>query len=202
MGEYAIRKSDSERVKIGTCEAMYYLRFEDRFKVQGEAHSVDPSKEPEGLFFRIPFRDEDNVPIGEYKDHNRGLRLYHFDGYYPVNSDNKTYADFNIPDLVDRPGIIQLRHDSGLLVNVSCYHGIKLPEVSADFSPGWNGKSWSLELVHLKAVKEGENIKVYPIVHCRHCRNMWRFDWSDIWNDIPEDMRERFEEYRGVGVAA
>ncbi len=30
MGEYAKRASDGVEVKIGTCEAMYYLRFEDR----------------------------------------------------------------------------------------------------------------------------------------------------------------------------
>jgi hypothetical protein len=29
MGEYATRKSDNEYIKIGTCESMYYLRFDD-----------------------------------------------------------------------------------------------------------------------------------------------------------------------------
>ena len=39
MGEYAIRKSDGESIKIGTCEDMYYLRYEDRFKVTPEEGS-------------------------------------------------------------------------------------------------------------------------------------------------------------------
>lgn len=34
MGEYAKRMRDGERVKIGTCENMYYLRFEERHQVE------------------------------------------------------------------------------------------------------------------------------------------------------------------------
>ncbi len=30
MGEYAKRLSDGTEIKIGTCEEMLYLRFEDR----------------------------------------------------------------------------------------------------------------------------------------------------------------------------
>ena len=43
MGEYAQRISDGERVKIGTCEDMLYLRFEDRAKVSALAGNVDPN---------------------------------------------------------------------------------------------------------------------------------------------------------------
>ena len=28
MGEYARRKTDGEKIKIGTCESMYYCRYE------------------------------------------------------------------------------------------------------------------------------------------------------------------------------
>jgi len=75
MGEYAIRKDDNVEVKIGTCEEMFYLRFEDRDKVRKLPGSLDPAKET-GIYFRLPFPDENDVRIGEYKDHARGCQLY------------------------------------------------------------------------------------------------------------------------------
>ena len=39
MGEYAIRKSDNDCIKIGTCEDMYYLRYEDQDKVTPDSGS-------------------------------------------------------------------------------------------------------------------------------------------------------------------
>lgn len=47
MGEYAVRISDGERIKIGTCEDMLYLRFEDRHKVSAENGSVNPNDDRE-----------------------------------------------------------------------------------------------------------------------------------------------------------
>lgn len=205
MGEYAIRRSDRERVKIGTCETMYYLRFEDRHKVQHEPGNVDPENDPDGLFFRIPFIDEDHVSIGEYNPHGRGLRLSHRDAepsHYAfdreTNERKAVYfnSDFADQELAATPGNIQLYdRASGLGVNVACYHGIKLPEGTKEMRPFWNGKGWSLELAHLKAMREEGEIVIYPVVHCRHCRSMWRYTWAELWNDIPADMRERFKEY-------
>ena len=60
MGEYA--KHDGHEVKIGTCEDMYYLRLEDCRKVQPIPNSLNPAT-CEGLRFRLPFPDEDNVQI-------------------------------------------------------------------------------------------------------------------------------------------
>ena len=69
MGEYAIRKSDGESIKIGTCEDMYYLRYEDRCKVTPEEGSGF------GYRWRLPFPDEDCIRPGEYGSGFRGIEL-------------------------------------------------------------------------------------------------------------------------------
>lgn len=184
MGEYAKRKSDGIKVKIGTCESMYYLRYEDRNKVEKIPHSLDASRE-KNLFWRIPFPDEDNIGIGEYNDHSRGLRLYK-PGEYGAD-------DFTDKETIKDPGTMQISHASGLLVNVKCYHGEKLPEGSDDVKAFWNGRSWFYELAHLKNMENGE---VLPVVRCRHCGHMWRYGWADILPYIAdEELKARLEIY-------
>jgi len=67
MGEYA--KFGNSEIKIGTCEDMYYLRFEDRYKVRHLPGNVDPNKDSEAahLRFRLPFPDEDHILPGGYE---------------------------------------------------------------------------------------------------------------------------------------
>ena len=69
MGEYAIRKSDRQSIKIGTCEDMYYLRFEDQDKVTPESGSDF------GYRWRIPFPSEDNILPGDYDGGFRQIDL-------------------------------------------------------------------------------------------------------------------------------
>lgn len=44
MGEYAKRKSDNQKIKIGTCQTMYYLRLEGRNQVEPIANNIDPDE--------------------------------------------------------------------------------------------------------------------------------------------------------------
>ena len=69
MGEYAIRKSDNQEIKIGTCEYMYYIRYEDRNKVSPLPNNTDCSKEL-NLIWRLPFPSEDHIQIGNYEPFN------------------------------------------------------------------------------------------------------------------------------------
>lgn len=183
MGEYAERKIDGQKIKIGTCENMYYIRYDDRHKVRPDNNSLDCSEE-KNLFWRLPFPDEDNILVGGYKDSFRALRLY-----------DKNSVNFRCEELAKKPGNMQLTHESGLLVNVTCYHGEKLPESSGDFKPCWNGKSWDYELESMKnhETKDGV-IELKPIVKCRHCRSIWRFDWDDIKDYIHGDMYSRLKK--------
>jgi hypothetical protein len=194
MGEYALRKSDEVEIKIGTCESMYYLRYEDRDKVSKLPNNLDPARDAIGLFFRLPFPDEDDVLAGDYKDHNRGLRLYQ-----SVNAGTASawHQDFTDESTVNEPGVIQLRHEaSGLLLNVPCYHGHKLPDVVAPMKAFWNGKGHAFELAHVKATEDG----VLPVVRCRHCGGMWRYAWADVMDYIEIPMRNRLRNHFAVRV--
>lgn len=182
MGEYAKRKSDGERIKIGTCESMYYLRYEDKDKVTPDLGSCF------GVYYRIPFVDEDGMRLGDYPDPFRGLRLY------KERDESGYYESFADPETVKYPGTIQLTHECGLLVNVKCFHGEKLPESSEDVKAHWNGKSWSYELAHIKDTGNG----LVPVVHCRHCRSMWSYSWADILPYTHGKMKARLEAYAGV----
>jgi hypothetical protein len=198
MGEYAIRKSDGAQIKIGTCEMMYYLRFEDRHKVRALVpNNVDPVLEAPELKFRLPYPDEDAVLPGDYTDYARGYRLWKKTGMGHCQ-------DFEDPDTVKDPGIIQLTHKSGLLLNVPCYHGHKLPDVATPMTAFWNGKSWSLELAWLRPAEYnvvGGKVSVFPVVQCRHCGHLWRYTWYDIWDYIADEkLRERLQVYRGNNI--
>lgn len=182
MGEYA--RYNGKEVKIGTCESMYYLRYEDKNKVAYIPGNVNAGTES-NLFWRLPFPDEDNVQIGHYDRHDRGERLYKKD------DETNYYVDFSDAETVDSVGTIQLTHPSGLLVNVPCYHGEKLPEGN-DIKAFWNGKSWFYELAHVKNMPDGS---VLPVVRCRHCQRMWRYDWNDIMPYLHGEMKARLEKY-------
>ena len=170
MGEYA--RHNGRQVKIGTCEDLYYVRIEDSHLLTPERNNVDAARDT-GIRFRLPFPDEDNVQIGHYEDYNRGYRLYR--SIKDKKGQIIGHEDFN-PDWLDEaaPGSIQLTHPSGLLLNVPCHHGRKLPDL-----PGahWNGKSHSIELFQVKRVDDGV---VVPIVGCRHCGQKWRTSWDHV----------------------
>jgi len=179
MGEYATYNGVS--IKIGTCESMYYLRYEDRGKVNPQRGSLNPAT-TDGLFWRLPFPDEDNNGPGNYDEYDRGLRLYR--KIEDSRGEHFTrYEDFPAEELAKNPGTLQMSHKCGLLVNMPCYHGARLPDLGP-VRTFWNGKSWSIELVHLKNTSEG----VLPIIRCRHCGSMWRCTWEEVMPYIPDDV--------------
>jgi hypothetical protein len=162
MGEYAIRKSDNQEIKIGTCENMYYLRYSDRDMVTALEGNVDPMDEDtvKELRFRLPFPDEDNIKPGEYEPF-RGAHLSY---------------DFKAPDTVKDPGIVQLHSKKGLMVNVTCYHGEKLPENTKDVHFFFNGKAPAYELQFLKFI---DGVP-YGIYSCTECNHSWRRPLKEI----------------------
>ena len=86
---------------------MYYIRYHDRDKVN---YNFEKGK----YYFR-PFPDEDNVQIGMYEQ---------FDRSYIV--------DFSQLTILKKEVIIQLYNkELWLLVNLPCYHGVKLPDLSS-----------------------------------------------------------------------
>jgi len=187
MGEYATRISDGEHIKIGTCEEMFYLRYEDRYKVRKMAGSLDAGRTL-GLYWRLPYPDEDGILPGDYRDHARGERLVKM---LPKDAQGwQGHEDFAPADM--DPGIMQMHNESGLLLNVKCYHGARLPDCSPDVQAHWNGKSWFLELSSLKNRADG---RVVPVVHCRFCREAWSFEWADVMPYLNGEMAKRLAVY-------
>jgi hypothetical protein len=176
MGEYALLDG-REQIKIGTCENMYYLRIEDVHRVRKDVYSLNAQTEPD-LRFRLPYPDEDSLEPGSYGDYSRTYPLH---GYSPEWLDEADVGGY------------QLRHESGLLLNVPCHHGRKLPEVGPGMSAHWNGKGHFLELAFVKRTASGE---VLPIVRCRACGDMWRDSWENVLPFIlDETLRDRLAKH-------
>lgn len=74
MGEYA--SYGGQRVKIGTCENMYYLRADQRHRVGALSGNVNPIKDKGEIRFRFPFPDEDNIEPGAFERYDRTLGLH------------------------------------------------------------------------------------------------------------------------------
>ncbi|MFH0753080.1 MAG: hypothetical protein V2A70_00770 [Candidatus Omnitrophota bacterium] len=80
MGEYV--KINNKTIKLGTCEDLYYVRFDQLKENLVLMHQVDGNDKPEeylnpknGYRYRFPFPDEDIRKIGEYEKFNRGLLI-------------------------------------------------------------------------------------------------------------------------------
>lgn len=74
MGEYA--DFNGQRIKIGTCESMYYLRADQRHLVSGgDLAHVGADKYWQAVRFRFPFPDEDSIAPGNFDDFDRALTI-------------------------------------------------------------------------------------------------------------------------------
>ena len=188
MSEMA--KYKGETVKIGTCEMMYYLRYEDRSKVTAMPNSVDPMK-IKGLFYRLPFPEEDGFGPGSYDDFQPFMEYvngcYHINGLCRLDNSHPALAEGPID-----PGLVQTTVEQlGILVNLTCYHGIKLNDNSGDAKFFWNGKRSPLALSYLK--DSGTELRV--VVSCIACGHMWSYSFEDIEAAILDPiMKERIRK--------
>jgi len=191
MGEYAKRKSDGVEIKIGTCESMYYLRWDDRDKVTPLPGSLNPATEG-NLYWRLPLPEEDDILPGAYKSHDKRVTLL------PWEEENDRWKSYEPDDEVE-PGTIQLHHESsGLLLNARCYHGVKLPYVGADIKAFWNGKAyhnWELCFIKNHELSDGQQ-ELRPLVRCRHCGSMFREQWVNVLPHVQNKaLRDRLFTY-------
>jgi hypothetical protein len=78
MGEYAKLIGTGESVKIGTCEDMLYLRYDQRHRIWPQHGNVDPTnrQQQEVIRFRFPWPDEDGTPPGSFDDPFRRLAVH------------------------------------------------------------------------------------------------------------------------------
>jgi len=169
MGEYAIRKSDNSDIKIGTCDNMYYLRMEDKDK-------VDYDGSWKNAFFRLPFSDEDDILPGGYLDYNRHVVLYNFE----------------CKECGDNPGTTQLKSNHGMLLNVPCHHGEKLPENTGDIKAFFNGKGPHYALYRIK-IKDN---KIIGLFGCMECGEKWTIPLEEIIDNVyDKELKARLQKY-------
>ena len=153
MGEDA--KYLGRLVKIGTCEDMYYLRADQRYKVQPVSGSVDPVRYERELRFRFPFPDEDNIAPGAFEDCDRGVRL---DGIEAIKGDH---------------GTVQFTAHPGYLLNLPCPLGEQGAKLVKDAGLNLHKNGWGggLKIVQQKILENGIRCIV---VACNACRCKWR----------------------------
>lgn len=79
MGEYIT--INNKQIKIGTCEDIYYARYEQIKRLQGLGKKEGDTpiynllNSRCGYRFRFPFPEEDNIEIGCFDNFNKGLKV-------------------------------------------------------------------------------------------------------------------------------
>lgn len=178
MGEYATRLRDGAFIKIGTCSNMYYCRYDQRDQINYGYHT-------DNLLWRIPAIEEDNVEVGDFV----------FGGLYKDGFPLHSLRLRDIPEdselmgLADNVGTFQLHSEKlGMLLNVPCHHGLKLPEDTGSIKAFFNGHRNPLHLCFLKNTDRELRVGV----KCAACGEMWSFSFDEIEPYmISEDMKLR-----------
>jgi hypothetical protein len=153
MGEYA--NYLGERVKIGTCEDMLYLRWDQRSKVTDSETPLFDEKVLASIRFRFPWPDEDLILPGGFDDPFRGLRL-----------------DFEPPKDVEHSSV-QFTAQNGYLLSLPCPESN--PVILANDSPiriGKNGYGGSASLIQ----QAWRNGRLVSIAMCNGCRVPYRLE--------------------------
>lgn len=146
MGEYAT--CGGQRVKIGTCEDMYYLRAEQTRAI-GE-YEFGPEVLA-AVRFRFPWPDEDGTPPGGFDDPFRGLKLW----------------GFELPEI--EHGLVQFSAQNGYLVSLPCPEG---PTTDQPYTVGRNGYGGPASLTQ-QAWRGG---RLVGIAQCNGCGHAFRLE--------------------------
>lgn len=184
MGEYAkYRKSE---IKIGTCEDMLYLRWDQRHQVKPLAGNVDPVKEINSIWFRLPRVLESTVEPGDFE-------FYGFNGArpIPIYIHPGTQLKDDVQELLqdeEHLGIIQLRSDeAGVLCNVPCNHGIPVKDLPEQMHyNGFNSNTLLITAVGVRLVANPDSAKLlswqaFALIGCRVCgRTLFRFSRQEL----------------------
>lgn len=170
MGEYATRKSDGKRVKIGTCSMLYWLRYEDRFEV------TDFPGTMMNRYWRLPYPEEDGKEVCK----ERAVEPWR--DYWGTTISESIFCDNDvIAALEANEGIAQSYvEELGMLINVQCSHGLRLPESTECVQFFWNGKRSPLRLAYVKNTEKEMRL----VIACKACGSSWTCSFNDIEQHI------------------
>lgn len=175
MGEYA--KFRGESVKIGTCEDMYYLRYDQRHLVVPQPRNVNPAKDALSIRFRFPFPNEDATDPGAFDNYARHVAVP--SGWRPSDT---SFEHYNV----------QFTSPVGYLMSIPCPEGGALPEGVHVHKNGWRG---DYLLVQQRLIADG---RLVPILQCGGCGAKFRVeDPGDI-----DALRVAFRSYGDAMVRA
>lgn len=157
MGEYAERLSDGERIKIGTCENMYYLRHDQRALVRALHGNVDPVKDVAELRFRFPWPDEDGTLPGAFDGQfERSLAV---GGFAPAGGFEH--------------GSVQFVAQRGYLTSLPCPESPEFLKLALPFPVHRNGFAGAHQLVQQRFVP---NVGLVPVLLCGGCGYKYRLE--------------------------
>lgn len=177
MGEFA--SYDGTRVKIGTCEDMYYLRADQRDLVRPVSGSVRPAsvEDQKTIRFRFPWPDEDDVKPGEFDHHSRGFPLH-----VPV------------PEEVNH-GSVQFSAPAGYLVSMECPESGQGSDRDDGLKIGRNGFSGNLKIVQ-QAYRNGNLALVCACAGCGTKFNLPTIeDAQPVIDALLEKAKNRRRDY-------
>lgn len=167
MGEYARRKIDGQEVKIGTCNRIYYCRYDQK-------NEIDYHYNSDNLIWRIPNPDEDGTLPGDYN-----YSLLRDDVIVPwkLKLDSSKLKQEDIA-ILKETGTIQLSDKRmGLLVSIRCPHGLPLKQdANAQFSWGYNGHQNTLHLCGLKNTQR----ELTVVFSCASCGSIWSASFNEL----------------------
>lgn len=171
MGEYA--SFHGEHVKIGTCEDMYYLRFDQRRLVGFVTGNVDVQDHQTvlGLRFRFPWPDEDNIAPGGFDDFDRSVWI----------------PGAKVPEGVEHGAVQFTAHGYNLCI--PCPEGSGVPPVKV-FRNGFGG---SVRLVRQKLLRDG---RLVPILKCGGCGHLWRVEEESEIEELAVLLRAEGDKRR------
>lgn len=172
MGEYAYFRG--ERIKIGTCEDMLYLRAEHAPLLDTRSHEdTNVMACLDEVRFRFPFPTEDDKLPGEYDDPDKSL------GLYGVTAPEGT-----------EHGTVQFasNHPTGFLVSLPCPEGPDTDKIG--FKVHRNGYAGP---VHISQQKVFGN-QLILIGRCGGCRYAWRYETLDMVEPVIVACRSKGDQ--------
>ncbi len=175
MGEFATYAG--RRVKIGTCDNMYYLRADQAGRVQALPGNVDPVSDQEFIRFRFPWPSEDNVPPGGFEDHAKSLG-----------------TRCAVPDGV-RHYSVQFKAPGGYLVSMECPESGQGAERDDGLRIGRNGYPGATKIVQ-QAHRNGH---LCLIAECNGCGAKFNLPTLELAQPFIDDVRSRAESLGELG---
>lgn len=193
MGEMIGSKEN--RIKLGTCEDLYYTTFQDLNNSSYKKSETEVYlKNDSGCRFRFPFPDESEVEIGEYEDYSRGFLI-------TIPSD--IGVDISHGDIYQHVGFLKgdsIQSDS-VSIKLPCPFGKKYE--AFDYNMSSKEGKLSFNISQQKRTSYLGSEMLVTIVECPYCGSKSQLDLYEVMliinyfnakSEISEENKKYFSE--------